>query len=473
MLPSNFVSKITTLTGYSKAPIRILPQSQGDVKSNQLVKFTLPVGSVLDLKTFMPFFDYKSINNGTGGITGAKIVGLPKHGISALIDTFEVWINGRNICNIPQYNRVYSIVQDFKNNHNSLVKKMGTNADPSVYTTLGNDGVLFKSPTKYTTAVAANNDFHGTYCINSWIGFLECSPSIIDTNLLGNVEIILKMAPPTVLWAHGLVAADSVDYQLSNIVAYCDQIYFKDETYYSVIKGLMQASDGFKIVYPNYMVYTGNDITTNKTNTIKITENCSSLDMILYTFFNNTSTGKQALLLGDEAAATTADEHLAGRLPASAYTFDNVLKNNNESLVNSSIYFRRNGVGVSTIQFEVNSQDLTVPMNPLQAWNETLKAFELHLDSDVKQINPAIKDLSIFQKDFYVAALSTSHIGNRDADLGTLISGRDTMSTSLNIAVKCTSTGTDNAHGGCQAAVITKFTSRVHVSGERNIFPVR
>ena len=468
LLPSNFVSKITSLQNYSKSPIRILPQSQSSVLSNQIVKLTLPVGTVLDMKTFSLYFDFNTV-----GATNAKLVGMPKY-TSSLIDTLEIWVNGRNIQNTPRYNNVYSIFQDFKNNHNALIKKMGTNPDPSVYSTLAADGAIGRLPTKYGTGSIGTNDFRGTYCINSWMGFLDANPNIIDTNLLGQIEIVLKLASTRVLWGHGLVDADAIDFKLDNIVAYCDQIYFKDENYYSVIKGLMQSSDGFKIVYPNYMVYTGDTLTNNKKTTLKITENCSSLDMILFTFLDTSSTGKQALQLGDAAAAADEAEAFAGKHIASRYVYDNVLAQYDKSLLNNSVYFRRNGVGCQTVQFEINSQDVTVPMNTLEQWGETLKAFELNVDADNKQINPSIKDLSIFQKDFYVCALSTSHINNKDEDLGSLISGRDTMASSLNITVKSIGSSTaDPAQGGCQSCIITKFTSRLHVSGERNIFPVR
>ena len=80
--------------------------------------------------------------------------------------------------------------------------------------------------------------------------------------------------------------------------------------------------------------------------------------------------------------------------------------------------------------------------------------------------------MSVFQKDFYVCGFSTSHIGNKDK-LYSLISGRDTMATSLNLTVKSTSSGTNNAQGGCIPYVITKFTSVLHVTGERNVLVVR
>ena len=472
MLPSNFVSKMSKLENYSKAPIRIVPQSQGIVKPNQIIKFTFPSGVVLDMKTFCIHFDFVTkLNN--ANTTDAKLVGMPRF-TSSLIDTLEVWVNGRPAQNTPYYNRIYHIFQNFKHNYNSQVKRMTDNCDPSVYSTLGANGAIANFTTKYGTGAAATNNFNGRYTISDFVGFLDCKPNILDLNLIGSLELVLKMAPPTVLFGAGLVGADSVDYEVNNVVAYADQIYFKDELYYNELRARM-ANDGFKIIYNNYSVYTGSaiaDTTGSKTNTVKCTESCENLDMLIYTMFDTTSTGKQDLVLGDAASATTSAELLAGRLPASHYNFNNVLKAGNTSLLNSSVYFRSNGVGVSTLQWQINSQDITIPMNITEQWEETKKALDLCHNPD-KQINPAIRSIPIYQKDFYVSALSTSHIGNEDPTLAELFSGRNTMSTSLNISAICQGGNWDAAQAGCQPAIITCYKSRLHVTGERNILPVK
>lgn len=465
-LPSQFVAKVTPLQNYRKAPIRILPTSgSSPVKSSGYIKFALPVGCVLDLKTLAIHFDAKTqLDNAdpNAGSTAAnrRVVGFPKH--MGLIDTFEVWVNGRNVQSIPQYSRVYSLLQDFKNNYNSQVKKLGTNADPSVYSTIDAAGVVVPTPTKHATAIATLNRSEGQYVWNDFIGFLDCQPSIVDTNVLGQVEIHIKLLNANCLWAarndgSDIAAGESVDYVLSNIVAYVDKIDFKDEMYYSSIKSLLETEKGFKIVYKNYMYYTGNALADNKTTTVKITENCSSLDKIIFTFYDNTApNGKKPLQVTDN------------------HCFTNHLAASSDMLLNDSIYMRRNGVGVGTVQVEINSQDVTPPMGVLEQWQQTLQAFELNSDNS-KQINPAIKDLNYFKRDFYCCAFSTSHINNKDTDLGALVSGIDTQSTSMNITVKSQQQSgvASDAGQACVPVIITEFTSMLLVSGARNIMTVR
>ena len=81
--------------------------------------------------------------------------------------------------------------------------------------------------------------------------------------------------------------------------------------------------------------------------------------------------------------------------------------------------------------------------------------------------------MPVFQKDFYVCGLSTSHIGNKYPDLFPLLSGRDTMSTAINISVSSTDKTNHASHGACQPCIITKFSSMLHISSERNVLPSR
>ena len=465
-LPSQFVAKVTPLQNYRKAPIRILPTTgQSAVRSSGYIKFALPVGCVLDLKTLAIHFDAKTLLNDADPDAGAtaanrRIVGFPKH--MGIIDTFEVWVNGRNVQSTPQYSRIYSLLKDFKTNHNSQVKKLGTNADPSLYSTLAANGTITATPTRFASDVAAANGSRGSYVWNDFVGFLDCQPSIIDTNILGQIEIHIKLNNANCLWSakndgSDIAAGESVDFELTNITAYCDKIDFKDDMYYSSIKALLATEKGFKIVYKNYMYYSGNALADNKNATVKITENCSSLDKIILTFYDNTApTGKKPLQI--------ADNH---SLPYH-------LSNDLTQLLNDSIYMRRQAVGLGTVQFEINSQDITPPMGALEQWQQTLQAFELN-DDDSKQINPGIKDINYFKRDFYCCAFSTSHINNKDSDLGTLLSGVDTQATSMNITVKTLQQAgvANNAAQAVIPVIITEFTSMLLVSGTRNIMTVR
>jgi hypothetical protein len=475
-LPDNFKSKVSYLPNYSKAPIRILPQQSGALKNNQILKIVLPVGVVLDLSTFAIHFDFVAKQGNHAAVAADNTVGMGKY-TSSLFENFECFVNGRSVQNIQCYNRIYSILKDFKSNHASQLRKLSNNSDPSVYETLANNGTITKVNTKHAVAGEAY-DFAGRYVVDDFIGILNCQPNIIDTNICGAIELSWRLAGPEVLWKTAGGARTGVSFEISNVVAYCDAIYFKDENYNSQIKVAMEQADGFKITYDNFGVYTGDVIGggqgATKTTTLKCTENCKSLDYLLYTYFDTTSTGLQPLQLGDAAVAGDEAALVAGQVPASRYNFDNLCALRDTSLLNNSVWFRRNGVATNLkVEFQINSQPITVPMNIQEQWEETQKCFENHLDADNKSINPAIHSLAVFQKDFYVAGLSLSHIGNKNPDLMPLISGRDTQATSINLLVNATESGADASHGNCQPFLITKMTSMLHITGQRDVLPSR
>jgi hypothetical protein len=177
----------------------------------------------------------------------------------------------------------------------------------------------------------------------------------------------------------------------------------------------------------------------------------------------------------------TNDYILGGYFSSNTFCYNNLIAAGDANLLNSSIYFKRNGLGLgcpagtkqntNTIEFLINSQSVC-QLSLLQAYEETLKAFELN-DTDMPQINPGIRDLVLYEKDFFACALSTSHINNRDPTLGYLLSGRNTQATSLNIVVNSINNrGTDNAQAATPC-IVTEFSSVLLVKAHRNIALMR
>ena len=499
-LPSNFTAKFTELQNYSKSPLRIIPSSgQGKIRSNGFIKFSLPI-AVLDMRTFSIFFDAKTLIGGIDPLVG-QLVGFPKFIGQSLIETLDIFVNGRNVQNIPQYGRVYALLQNYKNNYNSQIKKLQTNSDPSIYTSMAETGLVTSYNTYTVTSSLDANAGKGKYVINDWIGFLECQPSILDLNVIGNVEIHIKLASANVLFASGLTGAgtanlftESLDYELENVVAYVDQIHMRSDRYTETVKGMMESKEAFPILYKNYMVYTGSEMSTTKKNTIKITENTACLNKVIFSCWDNTiPTGKAVLQLGDSTkilgtgvlvgAATYNQGDIAaisgrlanvsaGHVPPSQFNFTNLLANGEDKLLNNSLYFKQNGLGIGTVQLELNSQDVTNPLSLVEQWQQTLQTFELN-DNDVLQINPAIRNINVYERDFYCCAFSTEHINNRDDDLGVLLSGRDTMASAMNITVKCEPGRTWHISQAATPVIITEMTSKLLVSGQRQILCVR
>ena len=499
-LPSNFVSKMNVLQNYNKAPIRVLPVSgSSPVRENGYIKFILPPGSVLDLRTISINFwgrTYHSDNTST-----AKLVGFPKW-TNSLIRDLDIWVNGRSVQKFPNYGFVYNVLQDYKADYAARCKQVGINADPSVYTHMDQTGVIVKHNTYVNHPTSGPiNGMQGHYCWNDFIGFLaSCEPSILDTNLLGSVEIHITLSPANVLFAAGLAGGDSVGFELSDLVMYVDKLDFKDERYYSMMNAILQSPARLKIPYKNYGFYTGEPITdtSGKGGTIKITEACESLDKIIFTFQDNTQPdGKQLLQLGSGNVmapatagalgnagdiATYLNNNLTdGSIPATQYNYQTVLATGDDNVLNTSLFFKRNGLGLGaplgakntgTVQFRVNSQDLTHPLSLLEQYQETMKAFELNED-DQKQINPGIRNINTWERDFYVCALSTSHINDKNKDQYTLVSGLDTQATSMNIAVDFKKGRDPHANQRAIPIVITEFTSHLVVSPGRQVLAIR
>ena len=473
-LPSQFKGHLELMNNFRKAPIRVLPTSTtADVKGGGVIKFLLPVGAVLDLKSWNVNFSASTLlGNAPPAVSGtagsARIVGFPKY-MQSLIQTYEIWVNNRQLVCINEFGRVYALLQDFKANRS---RKLGNNADPSVYSYMSNDLATNVGLSTFRPAAAtgdqhvACNQFKGEYCIDEWLGFLSpLNNSILDTNLLGQIEIVLRLYPGNqVLWGSkdnaALDGTESLDYILSNIVGYIDKIDFKDELYYNAMASMVSEQGGLKVAYKNYTYFAGDAATASKAVNMRVTENCASLDNIFFTFYDNTG----AAITARQPLQVSSDEAFSAL----------VAKHDSTLLLNSSIYYNRNGWGVGTVEFEINSQPITGPLSITQQWEETLKCFGLNEPDDLKNINPGIRDLNHYKKNFYVCGLSTSHINNRDPSVN-YISGIDTQSTSMQISVRTTQ-DPNNAWDAVQSAIpviITEYTSWITISGARQILPTR
>lgn len=485
-LPSNFKGKYEILSNYSKSPIRISPSTgQTQVRSNGYINWQLPVGSTLDLRTFS--WHFWCYTNGTAD----SVVGLPKW-TPALIKTLDILVNGVSIQHINLYSHLYNLIQDYKCGYNEKIKNVAINGDPSCITTMAQQGTMVKNCMSFTSGNVDVNTFKNNYVINDWLGFLgSSSPSIINTNLLGVIEIQIQLESSAVLWQNGVVV-NAPEFFIENSVAFIDKIEFQDERYMKIQEKIIQGSGGLVIPFKNYTAYLGNDLVNTKTTTLKLTENTVSLDKIMFSYLDanrlqslNLQLGTPAniLTLPANAGALLADYQggaFLGFTPPSLFNYTNLLANSDNNLLNNSIYFKRNGLGLGaqtgvattgTVQFEINSQDMTPPLTLTGMYGETLKAFELN-DNDKISINPSINDLNKYERDFFVCAFSTSHINNKVPD-EVYISGRNTQATSMNITVKAITGRGAHANQSATAVVFTEMTSRLVVQAGRNVSVVR
>jgi hypothetical protein len=474
--PSNFNNDIDVFQNYNKSLNRWIPSTgQGDIKPGSTSIFTAPIGS-FDWDTFRLQFEAFTEGDST------HIVGFPQH-MACMIEQLDIIINGTNVQHIPYYGFVYKTMKDYNISFEDALKKVATNPDPSVYTTMDHTGAV----TRYNRYVYANgidavNKFTDEYVIDDWIGFIKtCRPRIWNTNIVGTMEIHIKWASGAVLWG---TAGSTFDYTISNLYAYVDKLDWKDTEYFDYIEKQLSSGDGFKIPYKNYRVHLGTALDNAKASTTRFTESTESLDKIIFTFLHGARNTNSILQLGTPADVlpTFNGGDVAGinnqlnasfttvsKTPPKDYNYQVLKAKNDPHLLNTSQYFRRNGLGMkgATVQFEINSQDLpTQPLSLVSQYEETLKTFELNADN-INKINPGITDLVRYEKDFYCCALSTSHINDKRPDF--LISGKNTQATSMNVAVKVVGGRTADPAQACQPIVITEMSAVLIVKPGRSV----
>lgn len=494
-LPDNILeTPVIDMRNYTKTQIRMTPSTgSATVKAGDTTVFRLPHAMVVDLATLR--FNLHCATNGTAG----EVVGLPKY-ISSMISQFEIWCNGISVMNIPRYNHIYNIVRDYSGDYQKYQNKLFNNADPSVdYAIDDTTNAIIKYNTYTSTGVAVVNKFEKDYCIDDFIGFFDFSEgnrqSFFNTNLVGDFEIHITWAPNAVLWKQSGGAIDP-EYSITNLIGWIDAIEFKDDYWISALDAKVNSAgpDGklgkHRIPFKNYKSYTTSDTVQNAECTIRVVENTNSLEKLIFTYLDASRNTVDVLQLGAQAdiltttaatdlATTTAiaNNVITAKVPKSFFNYEYLKSTKNPHLLNTSRYFRRNGLGLSydtatrsksaLIQFELNSNDLHNPMDIASVYEETLKAFELNYNN-INKANPAIQNFNSWLKDFFVAAYSVSHVGGKNRNY--VISGVDTQATAINIAVKVTNKqNTDAAAKTATPMLITEMTSELVISGGRTI----
>ena len=206
-LPAGLLFRVKAIQNFKKQTIKIVPNNgQGDVWAGQKIIVTLPNNCLVDLSTFE--FNYTGYTQHNGNQVAAGPTGycqtrfFPRNSQS-IIENLEIKINGQSRQNISQYNYLYNLLYDFTvgtdgNNKN----RIGQNADRSCKHYYDQGQV--KRRAGYPIGLVANpataND-RDNYSVRNWLGLLgpNASTTIIDTSMLGQVDIEITLAPAGIL----------------------------------------------------------------------------------------------------------------------------------------------------------------------------------------------------------------------------------------------------------------------------------
>lgn len=490
-LPSNIAHvPEVILKNYSKSELRMIPSTgSANVIAGDTVVFKLPASKVVDLASLRMV--YYCETNGTA----TQVVGLPKWS-SSLISQVEIFVNGISIQNSPRYNIIYNMLIDYDCDYHKKAAKLNNNSDPSTDTIMNAGGVITQFPTYKGTAVELVNKFGKEYVVDDWIGFLDFKDgnrqSYFNTNTVGDVEIHITWAPNSVLWRDRLNAVADPSYTVSNLLMFIDAIEFKDDNFVNALDSKLSGGGVHMMPFKTYKSYVGENTNQTAETTLRIVENTNSLDRLFFTYLDINRNTPSHLQLGDQTqiltqtpanpatpadATAIANNIIDGHVPHKYFNYEYLKATKSTNLLNSSRFFRRNGVGLgfninnrkqsALIQYEVDSQDLGNPMSITNVYATTKRAFELDY-YNIHKANPGIANFDSWLRNHFVSAFSLSHIGG--ATRGYLVSGIDTMATAISVAVKVTN-GQLNGDAECSGTpmLVTEATSFLQIGAGRSV----
>lgn len=271
--PKSMQFAVSRLAGYSKNGVKLRPMSQSTAVAGDVIVFELPTNTIVDLRSL----SILTVGS-TSGATGAgNAVRFPKH-VESLIDSIQVEINGTIVdSGFLQYYQLNKIYMDYFTgvDKNNTLRSLMQNGDLTI------TGAVSGS------TVVDGLDTNINLCFNSFLGFLSAKCPVIDTSILGQVRVLFRLAPNSVLLTKGTATPA---YQLGSstvpICATIDVISVNDGMYYDMIQQRL-AEAPIEVMFDKYYVFT-NGLSSGGQAT-RWAVSTQSLDWVVGTLFTNNS----------------------------------------------------------------------------------------------------------------------------------------------------------------------------------------
>lgn len=508
-LPSRMQYRFRELNKILKQTVTIIPNNgQSDVRDNDTIILELPHNSVVDLNTFIMEYTGETKHmgktaggpgNGENGYLGTRF--FPRNSAS-IIEQLDVEINGQTRFTCNNYGLLYNTLFDYTAAQDSLNRrKVGENADPSSkfsYTQDTDGNELYLERRGYSIGFLNNGAARDkeNYVIRSWLGLLNPSTAIIDTNILGSVVIKIRLAPSSCLMlgatssaaAAEITAANSETGLTGDAVASGDAFAAEDPGYtlknvkFSIVRydmpqefymgqaAKLGSGTVFKLWFPNYSIQSCPSVAVgNKKGVNRTSISTRSLDWVLGTFrLPNYTTLAQPLNSLPPAPSST------GNVGQTKYTWEAQVRAGNRRLFNNSRYFARNGTSITDCTWVVGNS--RYPSRTLQQqFDGLLQHFNFQNDQGSGGMYPGIQSIHHFKETFYGDLLS---LNCNQSETDFVISGLDTQETPLQItwevnSKEVTAFGnaplfTDETHL-CTPYLICGYTSCLEIAGNRQV----
>ena len=461
-LPQGLLYRYKKISNISRQTMRWAPNNgQGDVWAGQVVNVTLPPNALIDLSTLTMDFNGYTQHNGTNGVLGpagyCQTRFFPRN-TQSLIDSLNVKINGQTRQLINNYGLIFNILSDFTSGADAIVKnRVGQNADPSnkYYSDLSGSRRRCGYPIGRIAEKRSANDFD-RYTIRNWLGFLQGSTSIIDTQMFGDIQLEITMAQAGVLMlgaatealdlaavtaansdsgvaiAAGLkvaaaVAAEGTSYKISDI-SFSVVRYDLPQAVFDAMSSVLASGSVYQYWYPNYYSLTGTPVDVDKSGSMRASLTTSSLDMLIGTFIvQNRDTQKQPVI--GNAVAKKVSAQTKGEFGDGSLTFNNIVNYHApQTCFNQSKYFVRNGTTLKQCRWGIGNVFFNYETIPEQ-YNSMLTAFNSHNDV-LGGCHPGLTGIPAFRDTYYAHVHALNATGENDIFT---VSGLDASETPVQI----------------------------------------
>jgi len=266
-LPHNLMFAASVLSGYSRNRFKLETTSSTTATSGRIITVNLPESALLDMDSFRFFFKCEAegttqgIIDASGGGTLGDFTALIPAEAESLISRVEVYINGVQVQQgTSEYNTICKVCKLGGFNQDSQLSKGK----------LVNHSVLYNG-SHNTNAFSGTKGEVANLCVDNWTGFLgERSARFLPTDVLGQIQIRLTLAPDSVLSACAdsrkptelIQAGDSKNtapaYKIEDMYFTVDSIVV-GEAYNNILRSQM-ARAYLPINYHEYYTYTNSGI---------------------------------------------------------------------------------------------------------------------------------------------------------------------------------------------------------------------
>jgi hypothetical protein len=457
--PKNLAYNLKRLQGALIKQKIAIQSDKTEYKPNERVMINFPVGRMIDSRSIVATAKCKA---GTGNH-------FPRGGLNSLIENLQITANSRVIQSTQCYNYIWNILADVSGyfSPEQAGKRIYENFDPSINHT-NVTGTAASVLTNNATIISGNEEYY--FCVNNWLGFLSSSAPTWDTNNLGQIQLIITLAPNTALWTGAGAAGTGVaitDYTISDFILSMDTITFTNSLYYDLVKSQLE-SGGLNIAYNDYLYSIGRLETKAANSQITHTAQFStnSLDAIIATFRHKSFNTVGPLLLGDATYSATLASITGATNPLSLILADPPAREGNHGGFNNSVYFQRCGGAIESSSWYLNSQIMTNNSSPIQIFNTTLQALNYgNLDISSGGFHVGALSSGFYNKNYFVDILS---LENHSDDNNNWVSGIGGNGGVLQVQYNCKFSAA-SVENEIYPVIIAKVSKIMNIKIGRNI----